>query len=170
MIIEQEKFQALKELSEIQIAISEGKAALEVLKTEESAYMQLREQAAVEHIDKVLKESEETLKKISTNHEQLTTYRTELQAYAISLKGFSQTLQTLFKDFSSQMEEAQKDMAVHRAKNADILKAIKIAQVNVDEDRKQLARERVDTENGMKLLMSQREALKSAWDHLKSKK
>lgn len=170
MQIEQEKFDSLKELAGIQSSISEGRAVLYTLKNETEAYMLSREVEVRERVARVLKESAEALQKISTNHQELTAYRSELQAYATEIKGFSSTLRTLFQDFDADVKQADADMVEHRAGIAKMLRELKVAQVNVDEDRKQLARERQETNEGMKRLASDRAALQAAWDQLNRNK
>ncbi len=170
MNIEQEKFDSLKELSEIQMQIAQGRSLILKLGVELEQHMKLREDEAHERVAKVLKESQEALQKISLNHQSLTAYRSELQAYAIELQGFSSTLATLFQDFSDRMGEADSDMKRHHKDVADILRSMRVESVSIAGDREQLSRERQQTNDGMKLLASQRAALQSAWDHLKTKK
>lgn len=169
MNIEQEKFDSLKELSEIQMQIAQGRSLILALGVELEQHMKLREDEALDRVAKVLKESQEALQKISLNHQSLAAYRSELQAYAIELQGFSSTLSALFQDFSKRMSEADADMKVHHKDVSEVLRQIKVERVSIEEDRKQLARERQQTNDGMKLLASQRAALQSAWDHLKVK-
>lgn len=165
--LDQEQFDAVKELSQIQMAIAEGRSTLLKLRSEVEEYMKLREVDAEERVLRVLKESQESLQKISHNHQELSSYGSELKAYATELNGFANTLHTLFQDFGERMQVADRDMEVQRKDVAEVLRQTKIAQVSIDEDRKQLVRERQKTNEGMKLLDSQRAALQTAWDHLK---
>lgn len=167
--LDQEQFDAVKELSQIQMAVAEGRSELLKLQSEIEEYMKLREVEAEERVLRVLKESQESLQKISNNHKELSSYGSELKAYATELNGFANTLHTLFQDFGERMSRADEDMVKHRKDVAEVLRQTKIAQVSVEEDRKQLAREREKTNEGMKLLASQRAALQTAWDQLNKK-
>ena len=165
--LDQEKFNTLKELTEIHASISSGKVELIKLKSTTEEYMHLREVEAEERVIKVLKESRDALEETSKNHTELSTYRGELQAYANEIHGLTIDITTLFQDFNVRMKEAEKDIDKNQEIVSDILTKIKIERVQIKEDRKMLTVERKRTEEGKRLLEDKRGALERAWEELK---
>jgi len=167
MQLDQEKFNAVKELTEIHANLSSARAEFLKLKEDTEVYMVVREQEAEERVIKVLKESREALEETSNNHKELMDFNRELQAYANEIKVLSTDIAALFKDFNARMKEAEKDLETNHKTVADVLVAAKVERVQITEDRKMLARERKKTEDGMRLLEDRRGVLDRAWAELK---
>jgi uncharacterized phage infection (PIP) family protein YhgE len=167
--LDQEKFNTLKELTEIHASISSGKVELIKLKSTTDEYMKLREVEAEERVIKVLKESRTALEETSQNHQELSAYGTELQAYANELKSISLDITDLFKDFNKRMKDAEVSLDTNHKQVTEVLKNIKVERVQVQEDRKMLERERKETYDGTRLLKDRRDALERAWAELDKK-
>jgi hypothetical protein len=165
--LDQEKFNTLKELTEIHASISSGKVELIKLKSTTEEYMKLREVEAEERVIKVLKESRDALEEVSTNHRELIVYNNDLKSYAREIHELTIGITTLFQDFNVRMKEAEKDIDKNQEIVSDILTKIKIERVQIKEDRKMLAVERKRTEDGVRLLKDKRESLERAWEELK---
>lgn len=155
MELEQEKFSAIKELSEIQTSISEGRATLSALKTDTDEYLAMREGMAVERVLKVLNESREALENTTKNHAELESYGNELKAFASTLRGFSADLVTLIQNFRNDTVE------VNAAIDSN-LEAIAAAKEEVGNERKRLADERAK-------LDLDRIVIDSAWTELRDR-
>ena len=168
MQIDAEKFNAVKELSEINMLISEGRASLALIKKDEEKYLSFRENVAHERIAKVLNESREYLEEISKNQDGLVRYKTELKAYATSLKDFAKELTTLFEDFIGRTKTADEELSAKCKEIEDGLKEIKIQRTQIFKDQEQLARDRDMIHEEKKALKDSRETLERAWAEFKS--
>lgn len=167
MEINKEQFDAVKKLSEIQISLSEGLAALKTLKETTEEYMVFREKEAEQRVAKVLKESRDALENISTNYDQLTRFREELKAYAHQIKSGSDIVVTLFKNFRKSMDEADEDMKVHYASIKEVEKQIKIENSLIKTQREELKKDRLKLEDETRLLTDRRDTLDRGFEELK---
>lgn len=167
--LDQEKFDTLKELSEMQQTISLGRAELRKIKEETEAYMVLREKDAEERVIKVLQQSRDALDETTKNHDELSAYSTELKAYATELKSFSLDITDLFKDFNTRMKKAEEDLDKYHEMVSQKLEKIKIERVQVTEDRKLLEGERKEVAKETYLMKDRRAALERAWEELEKK-
>lgn len=168
--LDQEKFEGLKELAEIQENISLGRAEILKLKETTEEYMVVREQEAEERVIKVLKESREFLDKTTRNQEQLSRYNTELREYAQELAQIAKAISTLFKDFNTRMREADNDVKEYFDSFNELKKRIKLDKLNIQEDRKQLERQRVEIRDAWRLLRDRQETLEKGFVELKKLK
>ena len=164
--LDQEKFDTLKELAELQTSISTGRAELKKLEETTQEYMVVREGEAEGRVLKVLEKSREALDEATDNHKELKSYNSELQAFAIELKATATAVTALFGDFGEKMDQADKNMETKHSAVSDILTEIKIERVQVTEDRKQLKRERAEVAEATKLLKDRRAVLQRGFDEL----
>lgn len=167
--LDQEKFDTLKELADVQSNISLGRAELLKLKGATEEYMTVREEEAEKRVLRVLKESRDALEETSNNHKELSTYNSELQAYANELKGLTSNIITLFKDFNIKMDEAEKDMEKHYKAVSEVLKQSKVVHSAIRSDRKVLDLERAEIRDGWRLLKDRQQTLKEGFEELKAK-
>jgi uncharacterized phage infection (PIP) family protein YhgE len=165
--LDQEKFDTMKALADMQTALSEGQAELLKVKEATEEYMVVREEEAEERVLKVLKESRDALDETSKNHTELSNYSRDLKAYATELKVIATDITALFKDFRGRMNTANKVMDERSKEASQILKQAKVERIQIAEDRKQLAIERRETEEGFRLLKDKRDTLDRAINRLK---
>lgn len=168
--LDQEKFNTAKELAEISGNLSIARAELKKVQDTTEEYMVGREKEAEERVLKVLKESREALEEVSKNHKDITIFGSETKAYADTLKTIANEIIALFGDFTTRMSKADADMAEHQKIVTEILNLIKVERVQVQEDRKLLAADKKEIEDGFRLLKDRREALDRAWKELERKK
>lgn len=164
--LDQEQFDTLKALAEIQTNLSLARAELKNVKETTEEYMVVREKEAEERVIKVLKESRNALEETSNNHKELSAYSTELQAYANELKSLSIDITDLFKDFNKRMKEAEVSLDTNHKQVTEVLKSIKVERVQIQEDRKLLAIEKKEVYDETRLLKDKRDALERAWAEL----
>lgn len=165
-ILEKEKFDSVKELSKIQMAISDGRSELKNLQETIEKYKIFREDEANKIIDKVLKESRDALDNISQNQNELAHYREELEAYANELKSGSKTIVTLFQDFRKKIDQGQKDIEEYYKVINKIKKEIKIEQSKLDSEMKIIKIERKNLADETRLLNDRRQALERGFEEL----
>lgn len=142
MELEQEKFNSIKELSEIQTSISEGRGILSTLKADTDKYLELREGMAVERVAKVLSESREALKNTTKNHEELKSYGNELKSFSLSLRGFSNDIVALIQGLRDGTDTVLKTIDQLLWKISEMKGEIKRQGDELEADRKQIAFER----------------------------
>lgn len=166
-ILEKEKFDSVKELSKIQMAISDGRSELKNLQETIEKYKIFREDEANKIINKVLKESRDALDNISQNQNELAHYREELEAYANELKSGSKTIVTLFQDFRKKIDQGHEDMEEHYNNVRDIQKQIKIDSTKLKSERRLLEGDRKILKEEALLLKDRRETLDRAFEELR---
>jgi chromosome segregation ATPase len=167
--LDQEKFDTLKELAEMQTAISQGNAELRKLKETTEEYLVVREGEAEQRVIEVLKKSREALEATTSNHDELSSYKGELNAFANELSELSSGIAALFKDFNTRVREADKDMEDHLVAVGEVLKQTKVAKSDVESQRKVLALERAEIRDGWRLLKDRQQTLKEGFEELKAK-
>ena len=167
--LNQEQFNTIKELADMQVSIAAGRAELERIRDLQSEYMEMREKEGNERVAQVLKESHEALEQTSQNHNELTRYSNELKAFAITLKSFSTEVVTLFQGFKTWSAERSADLDEKLEELAAEKREMKILSVNISEDRKQLKRESLQVAEEMRLLVDRRGLLERGFAELKNK-
>ncbi len=167
MDLPQEQFKAMTELAEINVSISKGRAALSQLKVDTEKYLELRETAAHERVEKVLKESHEALKSTTQNQEELHAYAKDLSHFTLELAGFSQEIVTLFHDFTERVAATDAALDIRLEEARSIEKRCTIERANITEDRKQLARERNALSDEKRLLTDRQQMLAKTAEYIK---
>jgi uncharacterized phage infection (PIP) family protein YhgE len=138
--LEQEKFDTVRELSELGIAIAEGRAVLEKLKSDTDTYVAEREEKAIQKVAQVLEESRDALAEVAKNHEELTSYLRAARDYAGSLARLHESLQQL---------------------KATLLSATEALEERIERHRIEVDRVRLETRRQFTLLAGERAALAS---------
>jgi len=168
--LDQEKFDTIKELTEISSNLSDAKVLLIKLKKDTEQYMVIREGEAEARVLKVLEESRKALEETSNNHNELTLFNNELKAYATELNGFSNEISTLFSDFNVRMKEAEKNSEEWYKRVSDVLRSAKAERAYIQADRELLRIERDATNKASILLMDRQRTLKDGFEELKKLK
>lgn len=168
-VLEQEKFDTVKELAEVQTNLSLAQAELKNLEDTTEEYMVVREKEAEERILKVLKESRDALDEATNNHKELTGYNSELKAYATELKQLATDITTLFKDFNDRMDQADKDMEAQREHILETSNQAKVLLTSIKANREVLVLEKADIRDQWRLLKDRQQLLKDGFDELKAK-
>lgn len=167
MELAQEKFDSIKELAEIQQNISLGQVQLiEIQKTSE-AYMLARESEAIMRVSKILEDSKKSLDEISKNHRELTAYKDSLADVYSDIKVFSEDLLTLFAALNTRLRESDVLMEQKREDIETMLKDIKIQRVRLQEDRKQMDREKITMRDAKRLMVDRQAMLEREFEELK---
>lgn len=167
--LEQEKFDTVKELVDLQTNISNGRAVLKELQEKTEEFLVTREIVAKTRVLKILKESHDALEEINENHKELTSYSGELQAFVTEIKQMSSDLTTLFKDFNEKIAVDELTLVAASAKMAENLRETKLARVELREDKLQLGRDRERLNNSWTLLGDREKTLKQGFEELNSK-
>lgn len=167
MQIEQEKFDSIKELSEIQQKISLGLSELSQIKKDSEAYMVVRENAALSRVSEILLGSKKSLDEISKNHQELTAYKLALEDAYQDVKKFGADLMLLFSELNVRLDLADAVMEKRKEAVEEILKDIKIQRVSLKQDREQMDRDKALMRDAKRLLVDREAMLKRGFDELK---
>ncbi len=167
MDIPQEQFKAMQELADVNVAISKGRSQLSQLKIDTEKYIELRETAAHERVEKVLKESYEALKSTTQNQEELHAYASELSNFSLELAGFSKEIASLFQDFTERVVATDASLDIRLAEIQSLEKRCTIDKANITEDRKQIARDRHTLSDEKRLLSDRQEMLARTAERIK---
>jgi uncharacterized protein (DUF3084 family) len=170
MELEQEKFNTVKALAEMQMQIATGTAELKRIERAKDEYMALRSAEGDERVARVLEESRDALEQTTKNHDELSRYGNELKAFASTLKSFSTQIVALSQHFREWME--REDAVLDEKRDALVAekKEMKILAVNIQEDRKQLKRESDRVADEMRLLEDRRGLLERGFAELNRNK
>jgi len=118
--LEQEKFDTVRELSQLGVAIAEGRAVLEKLKSETTTYVTEREEKAIQKVKEILEESRDALAEVDKNHETLTSYLTDARAYVRSITGLYDTFAQLVLTFEKSTDALEDQLDRKRAEIAKV--------------------------------------------------
>ena len=157
--IDKQKMDSLTALANTNIAISQAKATLEALKSEESAYIQDREQRAVAKIQSILTNSKEVLTESLQNY---------LSVHELSKTAgeFAQKIQDVYAQFGKLQEtfaeatsEWEKEISDSQIILNEIKRLNKIDKIQIKNDQEAIVRQR-------KLLHDSEVKLASDWGTL----
>ena len=168
--LDQEKFNTLHELAELQENISLGRAALLDLKEKTEEYMVVREKEAEKRVLKILQESRDALDETTKNHDELSSYNSELKAYANNLNQIAIDIVTLFEDFNTRMRQSEIDMENFYKEVKEIMNSLKLKRISITEDRKILEGQKAEIRDGFRLLDDRRKLLEDGFKELKKLK
>lgn len=118
--LDQEKFASLKELSEIQLKLAEGRAELKKLQDTTEEYEKTREKGAYEAVQRALEASKGALSEADKNRDTLAHFLTSAKETVQFIKTLHENLATEFSEFATRTDEAitvinQKADEVNRA-------------------------------------------------------
>lgn len=170
IILDKEKFNAVKELAAIHENIRVAKEALETVKKDTNNYFKVREEEVTARINKVLGESKEALEEITNNHNEVSQFRDDTMAYATELKNFATTLVILSENFMNEMMATDKKMDEHFEKVSAIHTQTKNISIAITEDRKMLERERGETNDRMRKVLDKEGEVNRKIERLKTNK
>lgn len=160
-ILETEKFNALKELSEITMQISEARNSLSELESIKTQYLVDREKEVQDSINKILSESSDILDEVKKNFSESTNLLNTVTSYSEFLhKGQLQFKKTV-DDFSIMQDKWNESINIQLTEIGEIKKSIK-------EDKEKIKRANKDIEHRKKLLEKEQALITSRQAQIKS--
>jgi chromosome segregation ATPase len=163
--LDKQKFDTLKELSDLNIKISDAKNTLLELEQKETKYLEDREKKTLVKINKILVESSDLLTQTHQNYEKIHQFCSVVSNYADFLEEahqkFSKMLETFGKR-NEQWEDNYRELTAELSRQRKIVeqdeKTLKEREKRIDEATESLKKERTHLE-------SQQETLKVAYEH-----
>lgn len=165
--ISKQHMDTLKALADTNVKISEAKALLENLKSQETTYLEEREKQTMEVIEKCFAQSEDLVQKIKHNYEDIQHLFNTATSHTHFLSENYKKFNDLLDEFNKKSQIWEKRVAEEEEKIADMRKQIEIDSVKISEERKvmdsigkQLAKEKT-------LIESRQAQLKAALSLIK---
>lgn len=124
--LDHEQFEGAKILAEIGTKIAAGNAALALLETGKSDFLNGRAAEAETRIKEVLEQSKDLLAEIDKNYSALVRYRNQVDDFLKDVLYLIQSVERWKKEFEAEFTEKNKRIDVKIAQNNDILKEIKV--------------------------------------------
>lgn len=104
MELEQEKFEAVKELSKIQTALSTGRAELAKLESEKDSYLEEREEETKKRVKAVLVSLKDALAQADTYKKELEQYRSSVESFVSEVRDIVSFLSHIREELHSEFE------------------------------------------------------------------
>lgn len=159
--------EALKALAETNTKIGEARGILSQLKAEETQYLSEREARAIEMIQEVLEDSEQTLKTAFANYEEIKKFASDAADFALVLTDAHADFQALQQTFNSYTASWQETIKSVENNLAELKNKIKIDQIQVKEDQAAVQRAWKQIGEEKRKIRSDRETLERAITRLK---
>ena len=140
MELDKESFEAKRELAEVGVKISKGRAVLASIEAEKAVYFKKREDEALQCVTQALELASDAVKQTNLYKQDLVDFNHDLDEYLTFLTELNDKLQLQDTDF--------------KKRDSELLKRLK------DENEK-LAKANEELKNGQELLRGQREGLES---------
>lgn len=166
--LEQEKFDNLKVLAELQVNISTGRATLYKLKEDTEKYLVVREKEVEDRIIKVLQKSHDSLDEASKNYKELELYNIELKSYSEELSNKSIQIIDLFDDFNIRVKDSEKQTKDWEKRSTEVLDIIKNQREDIQKDRDALDKQKISIVNDMRFVTDRQGILKRGFAELKA--
>ncbi len=138
-IISTEQMESLKALADINLKISEAKNTLFKLQEEETEYLVLREQKAMDRIQKVVDESTELVKEADQNHAQIKELFIEVSQFAEKLLRTQESFQGLITEFEERNVEWEKRVGEQQDDITQIRNQFKAEKIEIENTKSSIA-------------------------------
>lgn len=173
--INKENMKAVTELANINLEISAGKEKLSEMKKDIGKFLSERDQQDRVRFDKLLEESEETVKAIGKNNAKVNAFYNEIKSYSGFLNefctdiksGFSQ-LNKEYIEFTELVEREMSKLSDIRKENEEMAKNIALEKKDIEKNKKDIEKERLHIQSQREALKNSYEAEKKLFDKLKN--
>jgi hypothetical protein len=166
-ILTKEKFESIKNLADLNVAISETKESFQKLEKTETEYLAEREKKAQANIQKLLDESAELLEKTHHNYEEINTFCNVVSSYKDFLDKNYEQFQKMLAQFEERNElwdtryEGQvKEFSRQEAIIKQDAEQIKKGKKEIEEANRQIEKDRILLEDRRRTLERSIERLK----------
>lgn len=167
--LEAEKNKSFKALSEIQMALSDGRVAFEKMKEEQEKYFTLRENEAVERIRAVFDTMKEVFIEINTNADDLNRFKSDLIDFFNKVTDLSKEARAASGNFQAIILNGN-EIFDKKVEEISLLKHDLVEErKEIAKDRNLLKEETQKLEEERRAVMDKRNAFERAWKELEDK-
>lgn len=167
--LDTEKFQAVKELAEIQGNIAKGLAELTQLKSTKEEYFLQREKEVLTIVDKVLTASKAAIQEANSNHDTIASLLASTKDTVKLIKDLQNEFaeqQAEYKKmidlFFAKVQERQKELDQALKSIEESKRVLKEDQAIIEQQKKQIARDRIWIADRKQLLATELDRIKKA--------
>lgn len=165
--IEKQKMDALRALSETNLAVSKAKEGLETLKKEQSAYIKEREEKVLAQIRAMLDESKEITQQTYANYCEIQDLATNSSVLAKFLVEAHSELVGLIRVFEKTTEKWEAEVTEMQDELGEARKQIKVDAIQIKNDQEAIESRKKEIKNEERKVKDQRETLERALNRLK---
>lgn len=162
-MLENEQYNAKKELSEIGLQISMGKATLADLEKNKEKYLKDIEVKEREIIRRVKEEARGLVEEIAGYHDEIKQFKNETATYVEFLKEMGGKMEVNLTDYSQKIEEFNEMMITETHALSELRKDIQNERELLDKEAKSLQEKKKQLEKDKKHLESQQKTLEVAY-------
>ncbi len=172
-VLDKQNMEAVKELTNTSMKISEAKNLLFKLQEEETEYLVLREDKALAKIQKVLENSQDLIDKTHKNYESVHEFCKTVADYAEFLEKAHEKFQDLLTMFEKRNEIWNENIRLQDeelSRQKSIIKkdtdSIKVREKRIEESTRELKKEREHIESQQATLLVSYQAEKELWNKI----
>lgn len=169
-VLEKSKMDAIKELADTSIKISEAKNIIFKLQEDETEYLVLREKKALEKIEKVVRESKELLEQSKSNYEEIHGLCRQVSELILFLTTTQSSLADLLREFNERSDLWDIEVKDQLAEIEEVKRKNQIDKTLIENDQKTIKVELKKLENEQIKINDQRETIKRIIERLKNNK
>ena len=159
----------LKVLADTNMKIGEAKLLLQSLSASETEYLQLREEKALDRINKMVSESSELLDTVTRNYSEVTDLANSASVMAAFLVEAYDVFHSLIEDFNKHNDEWEEKVRKNHEELSMSSIRIRSEQNAIDQDKKSIASAFNKIADEKRVIESRQQQIKSALAVLKSK-
>lgn len=167
--IAQQKYQATKELSEIQMNLATAKAEYKEMQDNLISFRKIRETETKKRIDDYIKSSSEALESIGENYRLIKDFKSQTLKTLEDTKTAHNFVNELFASLESFMDDIEKYFTQKVKQNNELVENIKQEYKNIAKEKEELAAISKKQKEMEKVLRDRRGTLERAWMELEKK-
>lgn len=169
-LLEKERFNSMKELSDVQIALSDARVSLDNLRDEKETYLILREEEAVKRVEKVLESMKDVFLNIDKNTEIFKKFKIELDALSENAMKISEGVSAYSKEFIARIDEQDQYLKDKIEFFSDTSKSLSEERTAIEDMRNEVHAKMIQLDDDFRLLNDRRGIFDRAWAELENKK
>lgn len=168
-IITKEKMDAMKDLAQTNIKVSEARNLLFKLQEDETSYLEMREKKVMNRINFTIEESRKVIEETKSNWTEIKSLYTVASDMVSTLNKLSLSLTESVTDFIEMNEQWERDIGKQQDDLEEIRRELKIENSVIENDKKDIKRHRKLIEEEKTLIESRQAQIKSALRELEIK-
>lgn len=175
--LESGKIKVLKEIADINLLISEGKATLRSIEERQKKLIEDGEVEIQDKISKILVESSNILEKAKGNYAEVHEFYEIIKGFSDYIKKSYQDVNSLIVDFKEKTVLWKDEIKKQESQISSIKTELEMDRLSVDRDKKYIKvvkegmdKERKHIESQQATLETSYEELKKLWDKIQQKK
>lgn len=164
--IEKERFDSVRSLSEVQLALSDARVAFEKLKNSEAEYLKEREDKVVKHLNSLEKSLKESFEGFLENKETFEKFKGIVSSFAEKANTMAVQLEETSKMVSEKLQNVDDFIEAKMTKLKDDSARLLADRKFLNEELEQLSKRKRELEEDQKRLNNEKIAFEEKWQDL----